>query len=183
MFDFGIGGPELLVVAVVALIVIGPKELPKVLRALGKTLASVRGMASEFQGHINSAMKDTGLDEVSREVSTIKNMASAELTKQSENFLKAQQEVADMMAIEKAAAEAEAQTPPPDAAFAPPSVTAPVPVPAIAAPAAPASPLVDAKAAPKHKKSKVKTASKAKPAGAKAKAPAKRARAKKADGK
>ena len=60
MLDFGIGGSELLVVALVALIVIGPKELPKVLRALGKTLASVRGMASEFQGHLDAATKDTG---------------------------------------------------------------------------------------------------------------------------
>ena len=45
MFDFGFGYSEMFVVAVVAIIVIGPKDLPKVLRALGKTVAKMRGMA------------------------------------------------------------------------------------------------------------------------------------------
>ena len=101
MFDFGIGGSELLLVAVVAIIVIGPRELPKVLRAIGRTLASLRGMASEFQGHLDSAMKDTGLDDIKREVSGLKSMASAEMSKQSENFLKAQQEVTQLLEDEK----------------------------------------------------------------------------------
>lgn len=104
MFDFGIGGSELLVVAVIAIIVIGPKDLPKVLRAVGKTLAGLRGMASEFQGQLDSAMKDTGLDEIKREVSGLKSMATAEMSKQSENFLKAQQEVAQLLEDEKTTA-------------------------------------------------------------------------------
>jgi sec-independent protein translocase protein TatB len=112
MLDFGIGGSELLVVAVVALMVIGPKELPKVLRAIGKTLASMRGMASEFQGHLDSAMKDTGLNEIKQEVAGLKQMATTELSKQSENFLKAQAEVAQLMEEQKAAARLEeASTP------------------------------------------------------------------------
>ncbi|MCX7350587.1 MAG: twin-arginine translocase TatA/TatE family subunit [Alphaproteobacteria bacterium] len=40
MFDFGVGYTEMFVVALVAIIVIGPKDLPKVLRALGKTVTS-----------------------------------------------------------------------------------------------------------------------------------------------
>lgn len=111
MLDFGIGGSELLVVAVVALMVIGPKELPKVLRALGKTLASVRGMASEFQGHLDSAMKDTGLNEIKQEVASLKQMATTELSKQSENFLKAQAEVAQLMEDQKAQALLEGSAP------------------------------------------------------------------------
>jgi sec-independent protein translocase protein TatB len=107
MLDFGIGGSELLVVAVVALMVIGPKELPKVLRAIGKTLASMRGMASEFQGHLDAAMKDTGLNEIKQEVAGLKQMATTELSKQSENFLKAQAEVAQLMEEQKAAARLE----------------------------------------------------------------------------
>ena len=76
MFDFGIGYTELFVVAVVAIIVIGPKDLPKVLRALGKTVAKMRGMAREFQGHLDQAMKETGFDEVKKEFDNIKNPAN-----------------------------------------------------------------------------------------------------------
>ena len=47
MFDFGVGYTELLVIAVVALLVVGPKDLPKLLRHLGRFTASVRRMAAE----------------------------------------------------------------------------------------------------------------------------------------
>jgi sec-independent protein translocase protein TatB len=76
MFDFGIGYTEMFLVAVVAIIVIGPKDLPRVLRALGKTVAKMRGMAREFQGHLDSAMKETGFDEVKKEFNNIKNSAN-----------------------------------------------------------------------------------------------------------
>ena len=76
MFDFGFGYSEMFVVAVVAIIVIGPKDLPKVLRALGKTVAKMRGMAREFQGHLDQAMKETGFDEVKKEFDNIKNPAN-----------------------------------------------------------------------------------------------------------
>ena len=76
MFDFGVGYTEMFVIAVVAIIVIGPKDLPKVLRALGKTVAKMRGMAREFQGHLDSAMKETGFDEVKKEFDNIKNPAN-----------------------------------------------------------------------------------------------------------
>jgi sec-independent protein translocase protein TatB len=76
MFDFGIGYTEMFLVAVVAIIVIGPKDLPKVLRALGKTVAKMRGMAREFQGHLDGAMKEVGLDEVKKEFDNLKNPAN-----------------------------------------------------------------------------------------------------------
>ena len=47
MFDFGFGYTEMFVVALVAIIVIGPKDLPRVLRAFGKTVGKMRGMARE----------------------------------------------------------------------------------------------------------------------------------------
>ena len=80
MFDFGIGYTEMFVIAVVAIIVIGPKDLPRVLRALGKTVAKMRGMAREFQGHLDSAMKETGFAEVKKEFDNIRN-AGIEPTK------------------------------------------------------------------------------------------------------
>ena len=73
MFDFGFGYTEMFVVAVVAIIVIGPKDLPRVLRAFGKTVAKMRGMAREFQSHLDSAMKEAGIDEVKKEFDNIKN--------------------------------------------------------------------------------------------------------------
>jgi len=76
MFDFGFGYSEMFVVAVVAIIVIGPKDLPKVLRAFGKTIAKMRGMAREFQGHLDQAMKETGFDDVKKEFDNIKNPAN-----------------------------------------------------------------------------------------------------------
>jgi sec-independent protein translocase protein TatB len=76
MFDFGFGYTEMFVVAVVAIIVIGPKDLPRVLRAFGKTVAKMRGMAREFQGHLDSAMKEAGVDEVKKEFDNIKNSAN-----------------------------------------------------------------------------------------------------------
>ncbi len=76
MFDFGFGYSEMFVIAVVAIIVIGPKDLPKVLRALGNMLAKMRGMAREFQGHLDQAMKETGFEEVKKEFDNIKNPAN-----------------------------------------------------------------------------------------------------------
>ena len=165
MLDFGIGGSELLVVAVVALMVIGPKELPKVLRALGKTLASVRGVASEFQGHLDAAMKDTGLNEIKQEVAGLKNMATTELSKQSENFLKAQAEVAKLMEDKKAEALLEEAAAPP----APPAMLPP-PTPAVSAPEKP----IEVAEKPAEKPVEKTTKKPAKKAAAKAK-PAKKA--------
>jgi sec-independent protein translocase protein TatB len=58
---FGLGWTEMLVVGVVALIVIGPKDLPVLMNRLGKTIASIRRMGSEFQRELNKA---TGIDQV-----------------------------------------------------------------------------------------------------------------------
>jgi sec-independent protein translocase protein TatB len=74
MFDFGIGYTELVVIALVAIIVIGPKDLPKVLRAFGRTMQKVRGMAREFQGHLDQAMREAGVDEIKKEITSLKNM-------------------------------------------------------------------------------------------------------------
>jgi sec-independent protein translocase protein TatB len=77
MFDFGIGYTEILVIAVVAVIVIGPKDLPKVLRAFGKTMAKMKSMAREFQGHLDQAMREAGLDEVKKEVQNLKSSVTS----------------------------------------------------------------------------------------------------------
>ncbi len=56
MFD--IGWTELLVIAVVAIIVVGPKDLPRMLRAFGQTVGKMRRMANEFQSTFNEALRE-----------------------------------------------------------------------------------------------------------------------------
>lgn len=62
MFD--IGWTEMIVVAIVAILVVGPKDLPKMLRAFGKTVSNLRSMAGDFQRQFNEALKEAELDEV-----------------------------------------------------------------------------------------------------------------------
>ena len=65
---FGIDRPELMVIAVVALVVIGPKELPGMLRSWGKWMAQMRGMASEFRGHVDEMVRQADLDDVKKQL-------------------------------------------------------------------------------------------------------------------
>lgn len=93
MFDFGIGYTELVVIAVAAIIVIGPKDLPRVLRALGKTMGKLRGMAREFQGHLDDAMREAGLDEVKKDLQSLNKIdpmatVKTEAKKQDDDFKK-----------------------------------------------------------------------------------------------
>jgi len=62
MFD--IGWSELVVIAVVALVVIGPKELPTTLRTIGKMTARARKVAGEFRAQFDEAMREAELDDV-----------------------------------------------------------------------------------------------------------------------
>lgn len=69
MFD--VGWSEIVLIGAVALIVIGPKELPKALRTLGQMTTKVKRMASEFQGQFNDAMREAELDQIKKEVADI----------------------------------------------------------------------------------------------------------------
>ena len=62
MFD--IGWSELLVIAVVAIVVIGPKDLPRAMRAVGQWTGKMKRMAREFQSQFNEAMREAELDDV-----------------------------------------------------------------------------------------------------------------------
>ena len=66
MLDMSWG--EVMVIGAVALIVIGPKDLPKALRTLGQFTSRIRRMAAEFQGQFNEAMREAELDEVKRQI-------------------------------------------------------------------------------------------------------------------
>lgn len=73
MFD--IGWSELVVVAVVALIAIGPKELPGVLRMVGQWMAKARKMAAEFQGQFQEAMREAEMAELKKSFDEVKDAA------------------------------------------------------------------------------------------------------------
>lgn len=73
MFD--IGWSELLVIGVVALIVVGPKDLPVMFRSLGRMTAKARSMAREFSRAMEDAAKDTGLDAATKGLSDLKGLA------------------------------------------------------------------------------------------------------------
>jgi sec-independent protein translocase protein TatB len=73
MFD--IGWSELVVIAVVALIAIGPKELPAVLRTVGQYMGKIRRMASEFQGQFQEAMREAEMADLKKSVDEMTDAA------------------------------------------------------------------------------------------------------------
>jgi sec-independent protein translocase protein TatB len=70
MFD--IAWSELLLVAVVAILVVGPKELPGMLRSLGRMLGKLRRTADEFRKHFDDAVRGAGGEELQREMKSLK---------------------------------------------------------------------------------------------------------------
>lgn len=130
MLDIGWG--ELLLIGVVALIVIGPEDLPKLFRTLGRITARARSMAREFTSAIDDAAKSSGLDEAATSLKDVNKLASKKglgldaLDRAAERF-----EKWDPM---NPRSNGGAKTMPiPDPAAAPPTTAAPAP----SAPAAP----------------------------------------------
>jgi sec-independent protein translocase protein TatB len=145
---FGIDSPELLVIAIVAVVVIGPKELPNLLRTWGKWMAQMRGMAAEFRGHVDEMVRQSELDEVKKQLESAPglDLQSLDPTKQIKSAIQegmaegekafneakasfdnplAEPESAPQIAAEPVAAE-----PQPSVAEAPPSSPAESPSPA-----------------------------------------------------
>ena len=75
MLDMSWG--EVMLIGGVALIVIGPKDLPKALRTLGQITTKVRRMAGEFQSQFNEAIREAELEEVRRDVEGVKRTVDA----------------------------------------------------------------------------------------------------------
>src|SRR3954453_5791967 len=73
MFD--IGWSELVVIAVAALIAIGPKELPAVLRTVGQYMGKIRRMAAEFQGQFQEAMREAEMADMKKHMDDINDAA------------------------------------------------------------------------------------------------------------
>ena len=82
MFD--IGWQELFIIAVLALIVVGPKDLPKALRTVTKWLRKARAVAREFQGGLDDMVRDSELDDVKRQ---LEGAADYDISKEIENTI------------------------------------------------------------------------------------------------
>ena len=74
MFD--IGWSELVLIGVVALIAIGPKELPGVLRTVGQWMGKARKMAAEFQGQFQEAMREAEMADLKKSFDEVREAAS-----------------------------------------------------------------------------------------------------------
>lgn len=78
MLDFGSG--ELVVIGVVALVAIGPKELPGLLRTVGQAIGKLRRMAGDFQNQFNDALREADMADAQKMISDIKTDFSTTMT-------------------------------------------------------------------------------------------------------
>lgn len=91
---FEIGWTEMLVIAIVMIVVVGPKDLPRMLRTFGKTTAKLRSMAGDFQRQFNEALKEAELDEVKKSVDSLRSLdPAAEIRKQLNPFEQAASDI------------------------------------------------------------------------------------------
>ncbi len=97
MFD--IGWSELVVIAVVALIAIGPKELPGVLRMVGQWIGKARKMAAEFQGQFQEAMREAEMADLKKSFDEVKEAATG--FSGANVMTELQKDVTDALAIDK----------------------------------------------------------------------------------
>ncbi|MBR0555808.1 twin-arginine translocase subunit TatB [Ciceribacter sp. L1K23] len=172
-----IGWSELLVVAVILIVVVGPKDLPPMLRAFGKMMTKLRRTAGEFRSQFDEALREADLEDVGRSISDVRKFNPASVVRDAISPLR---EVGDSIrsdigkattaAAGTAAATSEAKSAPlPEMPSPLPPVTSDLVKQADPAPAAPAGEQAKAKPAKSGKTAKTPAA---KPATKQAKATA-----------
>jgi sec-independent protein translocase protein TatB len=119
MFD--IGWSELFVIGVVALVVIGPKDLPKALRTVGVWVRKARQISGEFRASVDQMMRESELDEVRQQ---IKKAADVDLEKEFKETVDPKGELAEALKAPEL----------PNVTVEPPPFVDPDPPPAIAPP-------------------------------------------------
>ena len=182
MFD--IGWPEMLVIAVVLIVVVGPKDLPKMLRTFGKTTSNLRKMAGDFRKQFDEALKEAELDDVKSTIDAARKFnpaadirkalnpmerAASEVRAGLDGLMKSQPPAVPSSDAPAATAEPAKAGPaamPGEPVVAPPATAAP----AMAAPAT-AAKADDAKPAPAIKVESAARAATAKPPAAKVSTP------------
>jgi sec-independent protein translocase protein TatB len=79
MFDL-FDPSKIFIVGIVALLVIGPKDLPRVMRTVGQVVGRMRRMAAEFQAQFNDAMREAELDDLRKELAAVKDAAKIDVS-------------------------------------------------------------------------------------------------------
>lgn len=74
-----LSGTHILIVLVVALVVVGPKDLPKLLHRIGKFVGKMRGMANEFRASFDEMARQSELDDLRKEVEAMRKASQAAL--------------------------------------------------------------------------------------------------------
>src|ERR1051325_613284 len=139
MFDISWG--KLVIIGVVALLVIGPKELPSVLRQLGQWMTKIRRMAAEFQGQFNEAMREAEMADLKKQFDdTTSAIKSTFDTTDIKNEL--EKMIQDPVGTTPGAPNV-ATTPPSDPTAPPPEIPPSAPTDPVALGTAPVAPPVD----------------------------------------
>ena len=85
----GVGGGELVVIAIVALVVVGPKDLPKLLRQLGRFVGKMRAMADDFRQSFDDMARQSELDDLRKEVEALRTGQSVPIIDDVKSQMKA----------------------------------------------------------------------------------------------
>jgi sec-independent protein translocase protein TatB len=129
---------ELALIAVVAVVVIGPKDLPDAVRGVAKGIQKLRRMAGEFQGHVDEVVREAKLEDVRNQINDIRNF---DLKGEIERHVDKEGDIRRTFQddpLRSAFNDTPAHTPPPapsDTAFGPPAPPPPETPPAAPAPA------------------------------------------------
>ena len=75
-----IGWTEILIITVIALFVVGPKDIPKVLRTIGIWIGKFKSISRDFQNTVHDAVKEAELDEVKKQIESAKTGFTKEMT-------------------------------------------------------------------------------------------------------
>ena len=129
---FGLNWGEVLVIGIVALIAIGPKELPTVLRTLGQWMGKVRRMANEFQSQFNEALREAEFADLKKHADDI--TASVNELSQIDPIGDAQKDVEQAFSDTPALDAPVIDTPAETVGAEPAALAAPAPVAELAAP-------------------------------------------------
>jgi len=81
-----LGMSELLLVGIVALIIVGPKDLPKMFRVVGKYVGRAKEMARDFQKSFEDAAKESGFDDIKRNFDSVKDFSPNNIAKNTINM-------------------------------------------------------------------------------------------------
>ncbi len=130
MLDLSWG--EIVLIGAVAVIFIGPKELPNALRTMGKFMGKARTMAREFQNNVDDMIRESELEEVKKKVQSVQNITTGGLSGAIQNAIDPKGEIQKALAPPETLSAPAISEPAPAPAVAAPPVETPAPIPAVA---------------------------------------------------